>query len=304
LLVPAALADAQHGGLLADALSGEDLRPGSVGTTTVAVPGVGPVQCAYSVERLDERSGLGSTGPPRDEHGRPLEMLYGVACATAGELQLDRRDLDVARSAALATYARLLTDERAFVPEESRPFALRSTVVSQRVPHPALSGAQPVVAAAGMRPPLAPAPRQAGSATRRRTWILPALVGSLVVLVGAVTWKVFLGPSPDVLTSVTVTASGYQAPACGSTVALAVSAMVTASADVNVGYRWQDASTGWRTARRKVHIGAAGSTTLSATVPIRVRPGRTAHGTVALVIETPTTRRATAPYAVRCTSGG
>ena len=43
--------------------------------------------------------------------GRPLEILYGVASVTSAELHVDDRDLDLARTAALSTYARLLADE-------------------------------------------------------------------------------------------------------------------------------------------------------------------------------------------------
>jgi len=61
-----------------------------------------------------------------DEHGRPLEIIYGFVSWDELEEQLESEDLQTARKQALQTYARFLADETAHELEISEPFALRT----------------------------------------------------------------------------------------------------------------------------------------------------------------------------------
>jgi hypothetical protein len=63
---------------------------------------------------------------PRDEHSRPLRLLYGFACREAIQGPPSDVDMTRAKDAALATYRRFLADERGFTVETSAPFELRS----------------------------------------------------------------------------------------------------------------------------------------------------------------------------------
>jgi hypothetical protein len=300
LLLPPGLAD--RGGLLADALSGEGLGPGSVRTRTVDVPDVGPLVCTYRVERLDGGSGLGEPSQLRDEHGRPLEILYGVACVTPAEVHVDHRDLDVARTAALSTYERLLADETAFRPEESHPVPLRSTR-APRIAEPVLTDGQPVAVTAPKPAAAAPSPPAAAARAGRPAWVLPAAAGLVVVLVAAVVWKMLLAPSNDVLTVVTASAAPYGATTCDAQATVLLSGVLAAAHDADVAYHWRDAGTGWRTGSRQVRVHAGRATTVSATMPVQVSAGQTTRGTVSLVVESPDQRTAKASYAVDCSGG-
>ncbi len=64
----------------------------------------------------------------RDEHGRPLRLIYGFAALDTWIPAPAQDDLDAARDAALAVYRRFLGDEERFAVVPSRPFPLRSAV--------------------------------------------------------------------------------------------------------------------------------------------------------------------------------
>lgn len=74
---------------------------------------------------------------PRDEHSRPLRLLYGFVCQ---ETILTRpADTDLARSLAsgLDTYRRFLAGEQRFTVESSTPFDLRTAGTSRQAAPPA-----------------------------------------------------------------------------------------------------------------------------------------------------------------------
>jgi len=126
------------------------------------LPAFGAVRCVYRTERL---IGGGDGGRASlDEHGRPLEFLYGVAVRPQGGAggEVGEGDLDDARGDALATYHRFLADEAGFVMERSEPRPLSGYDVAklgQSTPHePVLTEAQPPTsysqaAATDPRPP-------------------------------------------------------------------------------------------------------------------------------------------------------
>ncbi|MEY2441521.1 MAG: trehalose/maltose transport system substrate-binding protein [bacterium] len=61
-----------------------------------------------------------------DEHGRPLEIVYGVVAREPLEAPLHPGDLATAREQAIASYGRFLADEDGHRVEASTPFALRT----------------------------------------------------------------------------------------------------------------------------------------------------------------------------------
>jgi hypothetical protein len=65
---------------------------------------------------------------PRDEHSRPLRLLYGFVCQQTILARPADADLSRSLAAALDTYRRFLAGEQRFTVEPSRPFDLRSTV--------------------------------------------------------------------------------------------------------------------------------------------------------------------------------
>ena len=61
-----------------------------------------------------------------DEHGRPLDIIYGFVCLDVVLGDIEEADLAAALAQALGTYRRFLADEVTFVTEVSPPFQLRS----------------------------------------------------------------------------------------------------------------------------------------------------------------------------------
>jgi hypothetical protein len=112
------------------------------------VPAAQPVQVATArTSRGDEvgvawsahlvtAEDLADGTEPRDEHSRPLRLVYGFACQRA--ILAPPSDVDMTRSltAALATYRRFLADEQRFAVESSAPFEQRSAVSSRPVAPP------------------------------------------------------------------------------------------------------------------------------------------------------------------------
>jgi hypothetical protein len=142
---------------------------------TGPVPGSQPVRVGVATSNHGRRFGLtwsehritaadvGGTADPRDEHSRPLLLLYGFLSADTAIDTPAGADLDRARRVALDTYRRFLTDEHGFTTEPSAPLDTHA--------------AEPPVSS-GVRAVLAPAPPPA----RRR---VRGLVISAAVVAGA-----------------------------------------------------------------------------------------------------------------------
>ena len=94
-----------------------------------------PLTVVWS-EHVVTSSDLGTDETPRDEHSRPLHLLYGFACPETGVGEVSEADLRDALRAALATYRRFLDDEEAFGIETSAPLPLRSAVTRRATPRP------------------------------------------------------------------------------------------------------------------------------------------------------------------------
>jgi hypothetical protein len=79
---------------------------------------------------------------PRDEHGRPLRLIYGVV---ASGVEPANADLPTALAAALATYRRFLHGEDGFTVESAQgfPLAAQPSTVDQRALRQVAQPAQP-----------------------------------------------------------------------------------------------------------------------------------------------------------------
>lgn len=94
---------------------------------------------------------------PRDEHSRPLRVIFGFVCPGVSIGEPAEEDLQVAREKALATYRRFLHEEERFTVVSSPPFALHATATT--------TGA--AAHHRGPAPPVAPAPPTGAERTAR-----------------------------------------------------------------------------------------------------------------------------------------
>jgi hypothetical protein len=119
-----------------------------------------------------------------DEHGRPIDVVYGFVCAAAVQKAAES-DLATARTQALDAYRRALTGGGA---PPSEPYRLESPL---RAEPPGGVGALPMpLPLAPLRSAFATQPRRTGST---RIWVIVA--GALTVLIGAIGGCVALRPS-------------------------------------------------------------------------------------------------------------
>ncbi|MCA1568926.1 MAG: extracellular solute-binding protein [Chloroflexi bacterium] len=144
----------------------------------------GVFSIGYRSEQLADGAldaeGSEGVGALTDEHGRPLEIIYGIVARDALEEPLDAEDLQTARTQALQTYARFLADETAHRVESSEPFSLRTRGHERPAPRSHF--------AATPRPPQN-AMRRSGVA-RKRPFQVAALAAA-AVLIGT---GVLIGP--------------------------------------------------------------------------------------------------------------
>lgn len=115
-----------------------------------ATTGGGRVGIAY-VTRLVTAADVAN---PRDEHSRPLRVIYGFVCQDGRIDEPAGADLDAARTAALDVYRRFLDGEAHFAAVPSAPFPLESTVTAQAPSAPAGRRASPDPVPIRPRPPV------------------------------------------------------------------------------------------------------------------------------------------------------
>ncbi|MCE7010382.1 hypothetical protein LWC34_47400 [Kibdelosporangium philippinense] len=134
------------------------------------VKGLAVVWAEHTVTGSD----IDAAEAPRDEHSRPLHLMYGFVSPHGTIDQPSEVDLSRSRELALETFRRFLADEREFTLEPSGPFplassiaplAVRPPVVTRRVVPFALAGAAAVAAVlvaimsfGGENPPPPPLP--------------------------------------------------------------------------------------------------------------------------------------------------
>ena len=232
VLAPDFLAKRDLQGVLSDSATGDGLQPGQARTAEVDAPAVGPMTLCFRIEQVSAADVNGH--PPgdgaiaTDEHGRPLEILYGVVARGRLSGPVHHGDLGAARSQALRSYRRFLEQEDAFDVDASPAFALRG-VTAMAPPAPAPPPRTP--SAAPARTP-ASAPVQAPALERRPAIGALATVAVAAVLLIAVVWLAFLRPSP---TTVDVPAASAQCDGRG----VALSATVRANRATTVTYHWE-----------------------------------------------------------------
>lgn len=186
--------------------------------TTIMAPGVLVEQLDYGV--LEEQT---SPGPPRtvearsargrrlfiaywtepvddvrDEHGRPLRMIYGFVCFDGTPAAVDNTDRQAALDAVRSAYRAFLADEDGHAVEPSAPFTLHS---------PALT----MTAAPDRSPPSLPAWLIGASAL-----VILAVVAGVALLIGRPTSAVDGGPPPVPSLAPSVAPSAAPSPVCAA----------------------------------------------------------------------------------------
>ena len=96
--------------------SSPSVPSGTLGRAELDRAGVGSLRLVYTTEDLTAAMADGSdeTKPLADEHGRPLEMLYGVVAREPLSEAIAAGDLQPARAEALDTYRTFLAGEKGF----------------------------------------------------------------------------------------------------------------------------------------------------------------------------------------------
>lgn len=212
VLVPDFLVESNEYGILGEMVGGDSSSSGLPRIESFSAPAIGAITVAYQTERLtygdlnEESLPADSTAAGHatddlitDEHGRPLDLLYGFACRASTIRATHEADLLAARAEALPAYQRFLADEKGFTLEISKPFALHSVTSgpeapSQRIP-PSRDTVRPP-RPPSVRPPAAAAAR---SLRARRGPRLDIIIGVLMaVIVLAIVWIVILRPPSPV----------------------------------------------------------------------------------------------------------
>jgi hypothetical protein len=125
LLAPQFLVDEVDYGFLDRAVR-PDAESGPATVTGARTRAGRELTLVYATHRLT----AADTGSPdvRDEHGRPLRLIYGFATVPSSIPDPDRADLACARETALRTYRRFLADEDTLTVAGSSAFPLLSHV--------------------------------------------------------------------------------------------------------------------------------------------------------------------------------
>jgi hypothetical protein len=292
VLAPDFLAERNLQGVLSDSATGDGLELGRARTAEVDAPAVGPMTLCFRTERVsaaDVNGHLpGEDAIATDEHGRPLEILYGVVARGRLSGPVHDGDLGAARSQALRSYRRFLEQEDAFDVDASPAFALRGvTAMAPSAPAPprrtprAAPAPAPASASAAERR-RAPAPeRRPGPAPGPRSAVGAwAAVAGAAVLLMVVMWLAFLRPSP---TTVHVAAASAQCDANGVT----LSATVSANKATTVTYHWELAAQ--RTPKLKAKVAQEDPEQL------RLHSASATQGPYAVVVDGPQSARQVIP---------
>jgi len=176
VLAPAFLIDENEHHVLAESTGGgNDCESARV--VELANARVGPFSIGYTSERLaraDVEAGADGGELLTDEHGRPLEIVYGVVSRDRLDEPPDAADLQTARAHALQSYRRFLADEQGHRAEASEPLPLHTGGSARTV------GAPAPAHAVACTPEDASAPTRAVGQHRRRR-----AAGAIAVAIGA-----------------------------------------------------------------------------------------------------------------------
>ncbi|MFG2880420.1 hypothetical protein ACGFYU_36315 [Streptomyces sp. NPDC048337] len=137
---------------------------------------------------------------PRDEFGRPLQLMYGFVCAEDRVAAPHPDDLNACRETALPVYRRFLGDEEGFTVQSGRAFPMRSALTALPAPP------RPVSAPSGRppsgRPPSGRPPSPTGASLPRRTPALPGhrrglISAGILVLIGILIFGLVKACTPE-----------------------------------------------------------------------------------------------------------
>src|SRR3954469_25015360 len=136
LLAPGFLTERRLHGLLSDSANGERMDGSRAREVEVERPEVGALTLVYRTENMTEAELDGGRGDglATDEHGRPLEMLYGIVCRGRLHGRVDDDDLGAARREAVESYRRFLAEEDGFEVDASDAFTLRGITAAPAPP--------------------------------------------------------------------------------------------------------------------------------------------------------------------------
>ncbi|HTY34011.1 hypothetical protein [Mycobacterium sp.] len=152
----------------------------------------GPVTVVYRSHRMtpadlaDAASDASDGQPVTDQHGRPLDLLYGFVSRAPGISQAREDDLATAKCQALDVYRDFLSDEAGFRTATSHAYPV------QIVAEPSTAQPRPVAPYPPTPVPGLPRPEESAAAPTspgRRTAVIVAvavLVGLLVIAVVAI----------------------------------------------------------------------------------------------------------------------
>jgi hypothetical protein len=254
LLAPGFLTERRLHGLLSDAANGQGPQE-----IEVERPGVGALTIVCRTEQVTEAEldGGRGNGLATDEHGRPLEILYGIVCRGRLGGHVDEGDLAAARSEALACYRRFLSEENGFGVDTSDAFALRGVSAA------AVAGAAP------------PRPQRRAA---RAGLAVTAVVATLAALPLAF---VLPGGGDAQVVDVSV--------ACTVPTSDVLQGAVETDGATEVGYHWE--APGWRSPTRKLAFEGASTKQL----PPEPLAAASAPDRAVLVVEQPEGSRTAAP---------
>ena len=129
LLAPPFLVDENEHHVLAESTGGCDQDGDGTHVVDLDTARVGPFSIAYTSERVasaDVEPDADDGQLATDEHGRPLEVVYGIVSRDRLEPPLDPEDRRTVRERALESYRGFLADEQWHRVDASVPFALRT----------------------------------------------------------------------------------------------------------------------------------------------------------------------------------
>ena len=262
ILAPGFLTERRLHGLLSDAANGE--APDAPREVELERPGVGRLTLVYRTEQVTEAEldGGRGNGLATDEHGRPMEILYGIVCRGRLGGHVDDGDLGAARTEALASYRRFLAEECDFGVDTSDAFALRGVTAVRDVAPP-----EPERRAS-----------RAGLAVTAVVAALAALSLALVLPGGGDAKVVDVRADID----------------CVLPTSFVLQGTVETNGEADVIYHWE--APGWRSPSRQLAFEQAGADKLP---PERLQANSMPDG-VALVVEQPEHSRAEATPAPGC----
>jgi hypothetical protein len=286
ILAPSFLTERRLHGLLADSASSEQMDSARPRTIELDGPEVGRLMLVYRTEQVKaaEVDGGRGNGLATDEHGRPLEILYGIVSRDGLDGSVDEDDLGAARTEALESYRRFLAEEDGFGVDVSDGFALRGTA------------AVPDVSGPPRRPPAPPALDRNELRSRHRAlpWRGAAVAVALALIA---TLAVGLLPRDDVhvvdVQASVLPSSGYID--CSSPTTFTLQGMIETDGDADVVYHWQ--APGWRGKSKRLVFERAG---IQSVPPEWHETAKLPARGYVLVVEEPEQRRAATPHALRC----